>query len=373
MFIGLRLGVPGIIFPFTPFVPPAGLATPAITQTNTAGTSPFTWDTTNMYAGLFLQVQVDNASDFATPTQDHVQMITPSDVAAGTMTITGFTTPVGSTFYVRVRFWDGATGYSSWSNTLTDFVTPVVPATANRILQLEASDSANLFQLITAATAASADNDPVGTWRDKNGNGFDLAAPANDTTRPLLQTVNGKRVVRFDRVSSQYLFRAASLGLYSGGACTIMFAVRMDTTPAVKQCFCAEGLSSASNPTYQILRLNADNNDVGAFIKDNAGNAVVNGALLYDEGVQNATDVVIIITDTGSALTVYIDGVAGTPTNYTRGASTGWNRFALGALLRTTAEDFLDGDVYGALFYNAVLGSSDIVALDAYGKYLQGR
>lgn len=372
MFFGFNLGVP-VAFPYTPFVPPAGLATPAITQTNTTGTTPFTWDTTNMYAGLFLQVQVDDASDFATPTQDHVQMITPSDVAAGTMTITGFTTPVGSAFYVRVRFWDGASGYSSWSNTLSDFVTPVVPATGNRILQLEAADSANLFQTITGTTAATANNDPVGTWKDKNGNGFDLAAPANDGTRPTLQGVGTYPAIRFDRVSSQYLFRAASLGLYSGGACTIMFSVKMDTTPAVKQAFCSEGVSSASNPAYEILRLNADNNDVGAFIKDNAGNAVVNGTNLYDEGVQNATDVVIIIKDTGSALTVYIDGVAGTTSNYTRGTSTGWDRFALGAFLRTTAEDFLDGDVYGAIFYNAALGSSDITLLDAYGKYLQGR
>lgn len=250
---------------------------------------------------------------------------------------------------------------------------PSYPATGSRVAQFEASDSANLFQLITGATAATANNDPVGTWKDKNGNGFDLAAPANNTTRPTLQGIGTYPVVRFDRVSSQYLFRSASLGLYAAAGCTMMFSVRMDTTPAVKQCFASEGLSSASNPAYEILRLNADNNDLGAFVKDNAGTIVVNSPTLADEAIQNATNVVIILTDTGSSLTVYVDGIAYTSYAYTRGTSTGWDRFALGAFLRTTAEDFLDGDVYGASFHTAVLNSSEITELTTYGGYLQGR
>ena len=298
--------------------------------------------------------------------------------STGWVTTSPFTFTVNDTFQVRHTSSSDGSGVSTVidlngrSGTFTS-VTPTVPATANRVLQLEAADSANLFQLITGATAATANNDPIGTWKDKNGNGFDLAAPANDGTRPTLQGVGTYPAIRFDRVSSQYLFRAASLGLYSGGACTIMFSVKMDTTPAVRQAFCSEGLSSASNPAYEILRLNVDNNDVASFVKDNAGNVVVNGTNLYDEGVQNATDVVIIIVDTGTALTVYIDGVAGTASNYTRATSTGWDRFSLGALLRTTAEDFLDGDVYGALFYNAALNSSDITSLNSYGASLHGR
>ena len=294
------------------------------------------------------------------------------------VTTSPFTFTNGDTFAVRhTSSSDGSAVTSTLalngtSDTFTS-VTPSVPAIGDLIAQFEAADSASLFQLITAATAATANNDPIGTWKEKNGNGFDLTAPANNSTRPTLQGVGSYPAIRFDRVSSQYLYRAASLGLYAASGCTMMFSVKMDTTPGVKQCFASEGLSSASNPAYEILRLNNDNNDLGAFVKDNAGTIVVNSPTLADEAIQNATDVVIILTDTGSSLTVYVDGIAYTSFSYTRGTSTGWNRFALGAFLRTTAEDFLDGDVYGALFYDAVLSSTDIASLNSYGASLQGR
>ena len=66
-------------------------------------------------------------------------------------------------------------------------------------LWLDASDSTTLFQDDAGTTPAAANDDPVGYWGDKSGNGNNVTQ-AGATARPLLKTAvqNGRNGVLFD-------------------------------------------------------------------------------------------------------------------------------------------------------------------------------
>jgi len=62
------------------------------------------------------------------------------------------------------------------------------PADINDLhLWLDASDASTLFQDTSKTTSASANNDPIGCWADKSGNGFDHDQSTN-AYRPYLNT-----------------------------------------------------------------------------------------------------------------------------------------------------------------------------------------
>ena len=54
-------------------------------------------------------------------------------------------------------------------------------------LWLDATDASTLFQDTAKTTSASSDNDPIGCWEDKSGNGFDFDQSTN-ARRPTLDT-----------------------------------------------------------------------------------------------------------------------------------------------------------------------------------------
>ena len=66
-------------------------------------------------------------------------------------------------------------------------------------LWLDADDISTLYQDSGKTTAVTSDDDPVGAWADKSGNGYDLLQTANDE-RPLYKTSiqNSLPVLRFD-------------------------------------------------------------------------------------------------------------------------------------------------------------------------------
>lgn len=63
-------------------------------------------------------------------------------------------------------------------------------------LWLDATDASTLFQDTSKTTSASSDNDPIGCWADKSGNGFDhdqsttIYKPTLDTGRMSLNSIN---------------------------------------------------------------------------------------------------------------------------------------------------------------------------------------
>lgn len=66
-------------------------------------------------------------------------------------------------------------------------------------LWLDASDASTLFTDSAGTTAATADGDPVGCWKDKSGNDYH-ATQTDGTFKPLRKNAiqNAKNIIRFD-------------------------------------------------------------------------------------------------------------------------------------------------------------------------------
>lgn len=242
---------------------------------------------------------------------------------------------------------------------------------ANLLLDLDASDTAHILTTIAGSTPVSADGDPVGQWKDANGNGFNLAAAADDTTRPTWHS-GTYPYVTFDG-TNDILFRAAQLTMFSGGSATIVMSVRH--VAGAQGTILAEGSSSANNPVYEMGRnLAADFNDLTAVVRDNGGvSNFVGTTLIYDEAFPVSTDVVVVITDSGTVLTGYKDSTSGqSAAGYTRGTTT-LDRFAVGGRRRAASDNFAAFDLYRLRVYSGVHNSTDIAMDLTCGGLEQGR
>lgn len=238
------------------------------------------------------------------------------------------------------------------------------------VLTLDASDLTTLYTDVAGTTNVTADGDPVGMWKDKNGNGFDLTALGDDGTRPTYHTSGGLHWVSFD--GNDVLRRTANLGLYSGGAMTIGVAVKETTNQ--QSSIAGEGLSSDSNPYYDPLRHSAAS-PTNAFItsRANGGTFELNGQNYYTNGFTTNTDLTLIVTDSGSSITGYLDGATGTTTGYSRSTHANADRFWLGARIRASTDSYFIGNVYFLRAYGRVLNSTEIANDNTCLKATQGR
>jgi len=98
-------------------------------------------------------------------------------------------------------------------------------------LWLDASDASTLFTDSAGTTAATADGDPVGCWKDKSGNAKNATQP-NGTKKPLLKinAKNSKNTIRYDGVDDGMI---NAVGLTSGtysGVIHVFFAASKPTS-----------------------------------------------------------------------------------------------------------------------------------------------
>lgn len=87
------------------------------------------------------------------------------------------------------------------------------PATISGLqLWLDASDVSGMAQLSNGTTAVTADDDPVGYWADKSGNGYH-ATQTDNNNRPKYRVGvrNGRSTLRWDGTNDSY--RVASIPL----------------------------------------------------------------------------------------------------------------------------------------------------------------
>jgi hypothetical protein len=104
------------------------------------------------------------------------------------------------------------------------------------------------------------------------------------------------------------------------------------------------------------------------FIRNDTPTEIINAQdnqTLAANAFDNA-DHVLGVTDSGSSLQGYLDGVAGTARSYTRSGTLTLDRFALFALLRTSAGSFFAGRVYAVVVVNRVIDTGERAALTTY-------
>jgi len=89
---------------------------------------------------------------------------------------------------------------------------------------LDASDAATLFQDSAGTTPATADNDVIGRWADKSGNGYH-ATQGTTGNKPLLKTAiqNSKNVIRCDGTDDYLEFTGTALDIFKNVAYGYIF------------------------------------------------------------------------------------------------------------------------------------------------------
>ncbi|PKP99606.1 MAG: hypothetical protein CVT74_07440 [Alphaproteobacteria bacterium HGW-Alphaproteobacteria-13] len=262
-------------------------------------------------------------------------------------------------------------GVTSDTFSITNAITLPIPTT-DLGAYFDASDLTTLFQAIDGTTPVTTDSDVVGTWIDSSGQGFDLSATANNTTRPVFHESGGVRWVEFDGTDDM-LRRLDALNLYDGGPFT--FAVAGRFNPTINRTIFSEGNSVTSQ---QIFRFGASSEGAtnlgGQWRLPDGATVILGHNLALASGVLNNSDTVLVVTANGTHVTAYVDGVIGTPRAYTPSGTMGMNRFALGAFLRSSAQDYMPGRYHAfAAWPGRVLDAGERAQVTSYFGSLQGR
>jgi len=246
------------------------------------------------------------------------------------------------------------------------------PASLSPALWVEARNG--VFQSNAGMTVATANSDPVGFITDLSGNAAHMTSAADDTTRPLLQGVGANPYLDFDGVND-VLRLAASLGLYASGSGYSVFMAMRGNPITTSESVVSESSNASNNQISQFVKCGAatasshvvfQRADDGTTVPANANNTVVQTAV-FDN-----TDRVIGITDSTAAFIAYNNQTAGSTNSYTRSGSLTFNRFALGALVRTTNSGFARMRVHGLVVVKSVLNSTDRANLITYLGGLAG-
>ena len=238
----------------------------------------------------------------------------------------------------------------------------------NATLTLDPSDLTTIYTDVAGTTNVTADGDPVGMWKDKNGNGFNLTAAADDTTRPTYHTSAGLHWVTFDG-TNDILWRAADLGIGTG-AMTIAVAVRHD---AAAQGSIVAAAKSGDTSEYLPLRNHGtDFNDIQAWERATTGIYSLNNVQIADEGFPTTTDVAVVVTDSGTSIQATVDGTAQTAQSHSSMTPT-VNLFAVGGRRNATSGDFYGGRLSYLKVYSDAKDSGTVAIIDICLKATQGR
>lgn len=201
------------------------------------------------------------------------------------------------------------------------------------------------------------DGDPIGTWADASGNGRDLTQ-ATSSKKPTIQTVSGKRVLRFDGVDDEML-TAAFASPTSG---VTVYAIASPTGTSFRHIAIHAATGSWASPYARwALRARSDSDDWEAWVQDGgdvptnyvAGGSPTGGtwrvmSLHYDQS--NVT-----LRQDGSAL--HTKGRSGALTSSTE-------PLIMGA--RTASGEFWSGDIRELIVYDNGVSAGDLADLDTY-------
>jgi hypothetical protein len=208
------------------------------------------------------------------------------------------------------------------------------------------------------------DGDPLNAWPDLSGLG-NHATQSTPTNQPAVKTgiVNGRPVVRFASASSQYL-KADTLAAALGGSdvpFTAVWVGRLADTPGSNYAWFGLGRSSTANPLHYGL-----SNGSGLLLGQRRDDAATSKSTTATGTLDTAAHVFAHVF-WGTTLDQLVDGAGSTGNDLDVGTIT-FDQFALGTLNRTTAANFLNGDLAFFGLWNRALSARELSALGR--KYL---
>lgn len=228
-----------------------------------------------------------------------------------------------------------------------------------------------LFQSNAGATAAVSNGDVVGYLPDLSGNAKHYTSEADNTTRPALQGVGTLPAIRFDG-SNDFLQRTDNLGLLSAGAYTLALAFKSNSPVDDARLFTAGNSASNNTLFIPIQCSNPTETSSSALYRNDAGTQLVNPSSMTNAGVFDNTSKVFVLTDDGTFIRSYINGVAGASTGWTKSGVFTLDRTAIGCLLRATSGNWWKGDLYGVVAVKRVITAEERADLTTYLGNLAG-
>lgn len=233
-----------------------------------------------------------------------------------------------------------------------------VPANiSGLVLQLDA----NYGVYTDAGTTLATDGQSVQQWNDRSSAGSN-ASQGTAGNRPVFKVniINGKPVVRFTAASSHYMLANGAAAFAQGSDIPFtVFIVGSVTAASGTQSWCGWWNSGNATPLHVLrgntvtqYRLESTRTDDAASATNASASTVLVGtsAQLYTIRFNGTTvDLTAGLTTSNQAQNV--------------GTIAAFDRFAIGALVRTTVANFLDGDIAELLVYNAALSNTDVLTI----------
>lgn len=236
---------------------------------------------------------------------------------------------------------------------------------AGQTFAFDANVIGSLSTNIAGSTGVAADGDTVGTWRDLTANNFNLAAAADDTTRPIYHVSGGKAYVSFASASSTVLIRSASSGLWqnTNGYFTVCFSLRAPSI-ATNAVVLGEFATGSANSIIKFLTANSTTaSSASVNYKTDSATVIQTPVGVVQANALDATWRVVCMINKGNGTQGNIDGVQGTYLTWSAGYSSAitTNRFTMGANMAAgSLSAYADMDISAARAWPRVLTPSEL-------------
>jgi len=296
------------------------------------------------------------------------------------VTTSPFTFVLGDTFAVRHTSSSDGSAVDSTLNlngTSNTFTTQIPELPAAPEFQFEADDLTTLFKEIAGSTAVTTSGDTVGKWTDKSGNAIHIVAPADTAVRPLYDLTSGVHSVVGNATNSTALSSTTIPAMWQAGSWTIVLAIKAN--PAISAILVSEGDSASNNTLASYIRAHGTTASSAGYSYMVANDGVTNltdPSVVLKTGVFDNNYRVFIVSDDGTGLTTWLDGVktAKITSGYNRGGgSITVNRFSIFARRRVTFDRYFTGQVQLAVGYNYAFSDAEAAQATTYAALKQGR
>lgn len=243
------------------------------------------------------------------------------------------------------------------------------------------ADLADLFAWYKAdAITGLSDGDPVSTWSDSSGGGYNLTQTS--TARPLYQTntLNGLPVVEFDG-TDDYLAASTAANwkfLHDSTGSSLFIVLKAGTSADPNAAYAALGTHGGTTTDVGINVLYDDrsslsrNDRILSLVNNGSGSFFVLNVSSDDAFDANTYGVVSVVSDPANATladrsSIYVNGGTAITNNSSSGsASTSNPSYALHVGSQGNGNSKLSGGIAELVICDAVLSSTDREKVEGY-------